>query len=100
MFNPKRPDRGRVVHPNFLLLGVETHALPDYGGFGAVRAPDWEGHFEAHGEDAEVGFGAAGAEGVLFLEGVGGGDAFVLGGDVAAHVEALHFGVLGGREAL
>lgn len=39
-----------------------------------------------------MGFGGAGAEGVLFLEGVGGGEAFVLGGDVAAHVEALHFG--------
>jgi hypothetical protein len=32
---------------------------------------------------------------VLFLEGVGGGNAFVFGGDVAAHVEALHLGGLG-----
>lgn len=28
---------------------------------------------------------------MLFLEGVGGGETFVLGGDVAAHVETLHF---------
>ncbi|KFY38897.1 hypothetical protein V494_04167 [Pseudogymnoascus sp. VKM F-4513 (FW-928)] len=92
MLESKRPDGRGVVHPDFALLSVEAHALPDDGGFWAGRAPDWEGHLEADGEDAEVRFGGAGAEGVLFLEGVAAEDAFLVGGDVAAHVETLHFG--------
>lgn len=93
MAEPEAPDgRGEVVaHP--LLLGVEAHALADDGGLGAVRAPDGEGHLEAHGEDAVRGeLGGAVAEGVFLVELVAGGGAFEVRGDVASHVEALHGG--------
>ncbi len=70
MLDRERPHGGSVVVPDFLLLGVETHALADEGRGRAVGAPDCEGHLEAHDEDAVGGeLGGAGAEGVGFLEG-------------------------------
>ncbi len=52
MFHAKAEDRGRVVVPDLLLLGVEANALADDGWFRAGGAPDGEGHLEADGEDA------------------------------------------------
>lgn len=93
MSEAEAPDGRGVVVADALLLGVEAHALADDGGLGAVRAPDGEGHFEAHREDA-VGaeFGGAGAEGVFAVEFVAGCGSFDVGWDVASHVEALHLG--------
>lgn len=93
MPEPKTPYRRRKVVSRALLLGVEAHALADDCGLRAVRAPDGEGHLEAHGEDA-VGceLGGAVAEGVFLVELVAGGGAFEVWGDVASHVEALHGG--------
>lgn len=93
MAEAKAPDGRGVVAARALLLGVEAHALADDGGPGAVRAPDGEGHLEAHGEDA-VGreLGGAVAERVFVVELVAGGGAFEVRGDVASHVEALHDG--------
>lgn len=93
MPEPKTPYRRRKVISHALLLGVEAHALADDGGLGAVRAPDGEGHLEAHGEDAVGGeLGGAVAEGVFLVELVAGGGALEVRGDVASHVEALHGG--------
>lgn len=93
MAEAKAPDGRGVVASCALLLGVEAHALADDGGLRAGRAPDGEGHFEAHGEDAVGGeLGGAVAERVLVVEFVAGGGAFEVGGDVASHVEALHGG--------
>ena len=64
MLHAERPYRRAVVVADFLLFGVEAHALADDGGFGAVGAPDGKGHFEAHGEDALVGFAGSVAEGM------------------------------------
>lgn len=93
MAETKAPDGRGVVVACALLLGVEAHALADDCGLRAVRAPDGEGHLEAHGEDAMGGeLGGAVAEGVFVVELVAGGGAFEVGGDVASHVEALHGG--------
>lgn len=82
-----------VVGACFFLFGVEAHALGDDGRFGARGAPDGEGHFEAHGEDAVGGeFGCALAEAVFLMDFVGRGCAFEVRRDVASHVEALHGG--------
>ena len=89
MLEPELPDRRAVVVPDLLLLGVEPHALPDDGVRRARVAPDREGHFEADGLRAVFAQGAWGAFGV---EAVAGGGAFEVRRDVAAHVEALHFG--------
>lgn len=93
MPEPKTPHGRRKVVPHALLLGVEAHALADDCGLRAVRAPDGEGHLEAHGEDAVGGeLGGAVAEGVFLVELVAGGCALEVGRDVASHVEALHGG--------
>lgn len=93
MAEAKAPDGRGVVVSRALLLGVEAHALADDCGLRAGRAPDGEGHLEAHGEDAVGGeLGGAVAEGVLVVELVAGGGAFEVRGDVAPHVEALHGG--------
>lgn len=97
MPHPETEYRCRVVVPDFLFLRVEADALADEGRFGAVGAPDREGHFEAHGQDALGGFPGARAEGVFFGDGVGGKDAFVLGRDVASHV-CVELVVRKGRE--
>lgn len=65
MLEPEAENGRAVVVADFLLLGVEAHALPDYGGFGTGRAPDGEGHLETHGEDPLRELVGAGAEGVL-----------------------------------
>lgn len=50
MFHPETEYRGGIVVADFLLLGVEANALPDYGLVGGAGcAPDCEGHFEADG---------------------------------------------------
>lgn len=93
MPKPKPPHGRRKVVSHALLLGVEAHALADDCGLRAVRAPDGEGHLEAHGEDAVGGeLGGAVAEGVFLVELVAGGCALEVGRDVASHVEALHGG--------
>ena len=76
-----------MVVPDLLLLGVEADALADDGGFCAGGAPDREGHFEADGQDALGDLRGAGAESVAFPRSlVGVEDAFLVRGDVAAHV--------------
>ena len=76
MFHAKGIDGARVVVARLLLLGVEAHALADDGLARAGRAPDWEGHFEADGEDAGGGVAGARAQRVscmrTFLELVAG----------------------------
>ena len=92
MFEPKAPYRRTVVISLSLFLSVEAHALGDDLFGGAGGAPDCEGAFEAYGEDARgLEFGGAGAERVAFARGlVVGEEAFLVGRDVASHVEALH----------
>ena len=75
-----------MVFPDFLFLSVEAHALPDYRGFEARAAPDWEGHFEADGQDALFYFGGAGAEGMLVGDLIGGFDTFEFWWDVTSHI--------------
>ena len=93
MLEPETPERGRVIIPDLLLLGVEPHALADDLLRLAGRAPDGKGAFEAHGEEPlAFQFARAGAEGVRFAGGgVRGGGPFEFGRDVPTHVEALHF---------
>ena len=86
MPHPERVNRGRIVVPDFLFLGIEADALPNDGGFGAGRTPDWKGHFEADSEDSLFDFVGASTESVFAGELVGGLDAFLVGGDVASHV--------------
>lgn len=69
--------------------------MADYRGLGTGVAPDGVGKLEADGEGA--GFRGACAEGVLVVKTVAGCGAFYVWRNVAAHVEALHFG--GGFEA-
>ena len=79
-----------MVVSYFLLLGVETDALADYGGWGAVVAPYGEGEFEADGQDALgdlVGAFAERVRGVVEARGVRG-----VRRVVPPHVEALHRG--------
>ena len=52
MFHPKAEYGCAVIVSNLLLLGVKAYPLADNGRLGAGGAPDWKGHFEAHGEDA------------------------------------------------
>ena len=94
MLEPETPYRRRVVISNLLLLGVEPHTLPDDLLWLAGCAPDGEGAFEADGQDPfGLQFARAAPEGVAFAGGgVGGGEPFEIGWDVAAHVEALHSG--------
>lgn len=94
MLEAKTPNRRRVVISDPLLLGVEPHALADDLLGLAGCAPDGEGAFEAHGQDAfRLQFARAPPERVPFARGrVGGAEPFEIRRDVAAHVEALHFG--------
>lgn len=52
MLHAEAEDWSGVVVADFFLFSVEAYALADDCGFGAVRTPDWEGHFKAYGEDA------------------------------------------------
>lgn len=93
MAEAKAPYGRGVVVAYFFLFGVEADALADDGGLRAGGAPYGEGHFEADGEDALGGeLGCAMAEGVFFMEFVGGGCAFEVWRDITSHVEALHGG--------
>lgn len=94
MLESEAPNRRREVIPGLLFLGIEPHTLADDLLRLAGRAPDMEGAFETHGEDAfGFEFPRAGAEGVRFAGGgVGGSCAFEVGWDITAHVEALHSG--------
>ena len=95
MLESEAPDRRGVVVADLLLLGVEADALPDDVLRLAGGAPEGEGALEAHGQDAlGFEFSRARAEGVPLTGGgvEGGAGAFEVGGDVAAHVEALHRG--------
>ena len=66
MLHPETEHRRRMVVADFLLLGIEAHALADDGRFRARGAPDGERHLEADGQDALGGFSRARAEGVFF----------------------------------
>ena len=62
MFHAEAKDRCSVVIADLFLLGVKADALANDGGFGAGGAPDWEGHFETHGENALAGLPRAVAQ--------------------------------------
>lgn len=99
MAEAEGPDGRRVVVADAALLGVEAHALADDGRPRARRAPDGEGHLEAHREGAVRGeLGGARAEGVFAVQAVARRGALDVGRDVASHVEALHDGRFGWEE--
>lgn len=98
MFEPERPHGRTVVAAHFLLLRIEAHALADDGLGVAGRAPDGEGTFEAHGLHGAAVGGAFSVGGFLAGRLIKGFQADEVRRDVAAHVEALHFGA-GGRSA-
>ena len=75
-----------MVIPDFFLLGVETDALADDGGFGAGGAPDREGHFEANCQNALTDFACTRSEGMLAGELVCGSGALVLWRDITSHI--------------
>lgn len=87
MLHAEGIDGSGVVVAHFLLLSVEAHALADDGGFRAGGAPDRKGHFEADGQDTLGDVFGTRAEGVAFSGGLVGVEyAFLVGGNVAAHV--------------
>jgi len=94
MLEAKGPDRRAIVGSHFRLLRVEAHTLADDLLGVAVRTPDCERAFEAH----RLGAVRVAFRGRLTAGLVEGFVADKVRGDVAAHVEALHFGG-GGRRA-
>jgi hypothetical protein len=88
VLEPETPYVRGEVATDAALLGVEADALAYDCGFRTGAAPYCVGELEADCQGAW--FGGAGAEGVFFVEGVGGDCAFDFWRDVASHVEALH----------
>ena len=86
MFDAKAVDRGGIVVPDFLLLGIEPDSLADDGFVRlARRTPDSERHFETDDQRAGcVEVACARTECMLACQLVRGDETFLVGWDIAA----------------
>lgn len=91
MLHAEAEDRRGVVVAYFFLFGIEADALADYGGFGAVGAPNWERHLKSYSENTLRGLVCAVSEGFLAQKCVTAHGSFILRRDITSHIETLHF---------